>query len=45
LLDRLSANETFVEEEEDPARSLVGVDVAGMVAVVVPDKVFLPRAT
>jgi hypothetical protein len=42
LLDRLLANEALAEEEEDPARALVGVDVAGVVAV--PDKVCLPRA-
>jgi hypothetical protein len=44
LLDRLSANETLAEEEEDPARALAGVAVAGVVAVAVPDKVCLPRA-
>jgi hypothetical protein len=44
LLDRLPANETLAEEEEDPAHALVGVDVAGVVAVAVPDKVCLPRA-
>jgi hypothetical protein len=44
LLDRLPANETFAEEEEDPARALAGVDVVGVVDVVVPDKVCLPRA-
>jgi hypothetical protein len=44
LLDRLPTNETFVEEEEDPARALTGVDVAGVVAVAVPDKVCLLRA-
>jgi hypothetical protein len=43
LLDRLPANETLAEEEEDPARALAGVDVAGVVAVAVPDKVCLPR--
>jgi hypothetical protein len=43
LLDRLPANETFAEED-DPTRALAGVDVAGVVAVVVPDKVCLPRA-
>jgi hypothetical protein len=42
LLDRLPANETLAEEE-DPTRALAGVDVAGMVAVAVPDKVCLPR--
>jgi hypothetical protein len=42
LLDRLPANETLAEEEEDPARALAGVDVAGVVAVAVPDKVCLP---
>jgi hypothetical protein len=44
LLDRLSANETLAEEEEDPTHALAGVDVAGVVAVTVPDKVCLPRA-
>jgi hypothetical protein len=44
LLDRLPANEALAEEEEDPARALVGVDVAGVVAVTVPNKVCLPRA-
>jgi hypothetical protein len=44
LLDRLLANEALVEEEEDPARALAGVDVAGVVTVAVPDKVCLPRA-
>jgi hypothetical protein len=43
LLDRLPANDTLVEEEEDPARALAGVDVADVVAVAVPDKC-LPRA-
>jgi hypothetical protein len=43
LLDRLPANETLAEEEEDPARALAGVDVVGVVAVAVPDKVCLPR--
>jgi hypothetical protein len=43
LLDRLPANETLVEEEEDPACALAGVDVTGVVAVAVPDKVCLPR--
>jgi hypothetical protein len=42
-LDRLPANETLAEEEEDPARALAGVDVAGVVVVAVPDKVCLPR--
>jgi hypothetical protein len=45
LLDRLPANETLAEEEEDPARALAGVDVAGVVAVAVSDKVCLSRAT
>jgi hypothetical protein len=45
LLDRLPANEALTEEEENPARALAGVDVAGMVAVAVPDKVCLPRAS
>jgi hypothetical protein len=44
LLNRLPANEALVEEEEDPARALAGVDVAGVVTVAVPDKVCLPRA-
>jgi hypothetical protein len=44
LLDRLPANETLAEEEEDPTRALTGVDVAGVVTVTVPDKVCLPRA-
>jgi hypothetical protein len=44
LLDRLSANETLAEEEEDPAHALAGVDVVGVVAITVPDKVCLPRA-
>jgi hypothetical protein len=44
LFDRLPANETLDEEEEDPARALAGVDVAGVVTVIVPDKVCLPRA-
>jgi hypothetical protein len=43
LLDRLPANGTLAEEE-DPARALAGVDVAGVVAVAIPDKVCLPRA-
>jgi hypothetical protein len=44
LLDRLPANKTLAEEEEDHARALAGVDVAGVVVVAVPDKVCLPRA-
>jgi hypothetical protein len=32
LLDRLPANETLAKEEKDPARALVGVDVAGVIA-------------
>jgi hypothetical protein len=43
LLDRLPANEALAEEE-DPARALASVDVAGVVTVIVPDKVCLPRA-
>jgi hypothetical protein len=43
LLDRLPANETLAEEEEDPARALAGVDVTCVVTVVVADKVCLPR--
>jgi hypothetical protein len=44
LLDRLPANETLAEEEEDPACALAGVDVISAVAVAVPYKVCLPRA-
>jgi hypothetical protein len=44
LLDRLPANGALVEEEEELARALAGVDVAGVVAVAIPDKVCLPRA-
>jgi hypothetical protein len=44
LLDRLPANETLAEEEEDPTCALAGVDVTGVVTVAVPDKVCLPRA-
>jgi hypothetical protein len=44
LLDRLPANEALAEEEEDPAHALAGVDVAGVVAVTVPNKLCLPRA-
>jgi hypothetical protein len=44
LLDRLRANETLAEEEENPACALASVDIADVVAVAVPDKVFLPRA-
>jgi hypothetical protein len=44
LLDRLPANETLAEEEEDLACALAGVDVADVVAVAVPDKLCLPRA-
>jgi hypothetical protein len=43
LLDRLPANEALAEEEEDPARALAGVDVVGVGAVAVPDKVCLPK--
>ena len=42
LLDRLPANEALAEEEEDPACALVGVDVAGVIAVAVPDEVCCP---
>ena len=42
LLDRLPANKALAEEEEDPARALAGVDVAGVVAVAVPDEVCPP---
>jgi hypothetical protein len=44
LLDQLPANETLAEEKEDPARALAGVNVTGVVAVAVPDKMCLPRA-
>jgi hypothetical protein len=44
LLDQLPADEALTEEEEDPARALAGVDVAGVVTVAVADKVCLPRA-
>jgi hypothetical protein len=44
LLDRLPANETLAEEEEDLARAFVGIDVTGVVTIVVPDKVCLPKA-
>jgi hypothetical protein len=44
LFDRLPANETLAEEEDDLARAFAGVDVAGVVTVAVPDKVCLPRA-
>jgi hypothetical protein len=44
LLARLPANEALAEEEEDPACALASVDVTGVVAVAVPDKVCLPRA-
>jgi hypothetical protein len=43
LLDQLPTNETLAEEEENPARALASVNVAGMVTVAVPDKVCLPR--
>jgi hypothetical protein len=43
LLDRLPANEALAEKEEDPACALASVDVTGVVAVVVPDKVCLHR--
>jgi hypothetical protein len=39
----LPANEALAEEE-DLARALADVDVAGVVTVAVPDKVRLPRA-
>ena len=42
LLGRLPANEALAEEEEDPACALVGVDVAGVIAVAVPDEVCCP---
>jgi hypothetical protein len=32
LLDRLPAHEALAEEEEDPARALASVDVAGVVS-------------
>jgi hypothetical protein len=44
LLDRLPAKEALAEEEENPARALAGIDVAGVVTVTVPDKLCLPRA-
>jgi hypothetical protein len=44
LLDRLPASEALAEEEEDLACALVGVAVAGMVTIAVPDKVCLPMA-
>jgi hypothetical protein len=43
LLDRLPTNETLAEEEENLARALASVNVAGVVTVAVPDKVCLPR--
>jgi hypothetical protein len=43
LLDRLPANETLTEEEENLARALAGVNVASVVTVAVPNKVCLPR--
>jgi hypothetical protein len=43
LLDRLPANEALAEEEEGPARALASVDVAGVVAVAIPDEVCLLR--
>jgi hypothetical protein len=43
LLDRLPANEALVEEEEDLAHALAGVDVANVATVTVPDFVCLPR--
>jgi hypothetical protein len=42
---RLPTNEALAEEEEDPARAFAGVDVAGVVTIAVPDKVYLPRAS
>jgi hypothetical protein len=39
LLDRLPANETLAEEEEDPAYALAGVDVTDVVAIAVPQVV------
>jgi hypothetical protein len=44
LLDRLPANETLAEEEEDPTRALAGVDVTSVIAVAIPNKVCFPRA-
>jgi hypothetical protein len=44
LLDRMPANGALAKEEEDPARALTGVDVTGVVPIIVPDKVCLPRA-
>jgi hypothetical protein len=43
LLDQ-PADGALVEEEEDPACAFAGVDVAGVVAVAVPNKVCLTRA-
>jgi hypothetical protein len=39
LLDQLPADEALAKEEDDPTGALAGVDVAGMVAVTVPDEV------
>jgi hypothetical protein len=39
LLDRLPADEALAKEEEDPASALAGVNVAGVVAITVPDEV------
>jgi hypothetical protein len=39
LLDRLPADEVLVKEEDDPTGALASVDVAGVVAVTVPDEV------
>jgi hypothetical protein len=42
LLDRQTANEALVEEEEDPARALAGVDVTGVVTVLYPTRCASP---
>jgi hypothetical protein len=44
LLNRLSADQTLAEEEQRPAGALACVDVAGEVAIAVPDEVFRARA-
>jgi hypothetical protein len=42
LLDRLPANETLAEEEEDSARALAGVDITDVVTVAVPTRCASP---
>jgi hypothetical protein len=42
LLDRLPANEALAEEEEDPTRVLVGVDVTDMVTSLYPTRCASP---